>query len=143
MRPFSAVRLTAAPAVADPIRSAGAPLSHTAVVPMTLRSVPATWLRARRAICRTAAGLLPTASATPSNGTPNTSRSTNTARSVGRSVSRTASIAIETLSASSTSSATSGWVSRGSGGHSPTYSSRRRESVRRRLSAWRVTARTR
>jgi hypothetical protein len=37
-----------------------------------------------------------------------------------RSVSSTVSIAIETLSASSTSSATSGLVSNGSGSHSPT-----------------------
>ena len=59
------------------------------------------------------------------------------------SVSRTVSIAIETLSASSTSSATSGLVSSGSGSHSPTYSSRRRASVRSRFSPCRVTIRTR
>ena len=59
------------------------------------------------------------------------------------SVSSTVSIAIETLSASSTSSATSGLVSSGSGSHSPTYSSRRRASVRSRLRACRVTIRTR
>ncbi len=40
------------------------------------------------------------------------------------------------------SSATSGLVSSGSGSHSPTYSSRLRDKVRRRLSACRVTVRT-
>ena len=80
----------------------------------------ATWLRARVAICRTAADVLPTAAAISSYGVSKTSRSTNTARSVGPSVSSTVSIAIDTLSASSTSSATSGAVSSGSGSHSPT-----------------------
>ena len=80
----------------------------------------ATCRRARCAICLTAAEDLPTASAISSYGTSNTSRSTKTARSAGPSVSSTVSIAIETLSASSTSSATSGLVSNGSGSHSPT-----------------------
>ena len=83
------------------------------------------------------------ASAISSYGMSKTSRSTNTARSVGARVSSTVSIAIETLSASSTSSATSGLVSSGSGSHSPTYSSRLRDNVRSRLSAWRVTTRMR
>jgi hypothetical protein len=52
-------------------------------------------------------------------------------------------MAIDTLSASSTSSATSGLVSTGSGSHSPTYSSRCRASVRSRLRQSRVTIRTR
>ena len=81
----------------------------------------ATCSRARWAICRTAASLLPTASAISSYGVSKTSRSTKTARSAGPSVSSTVSIAIETLSASSTSSATSGLVSSGSGSHTPTY----------------------
>ena len=53
----------------------------------------------------------------------------------GPSVSSTVSIAIETLSASSTSAATSGLVNSGSGSHSPTYSSRRRATDRSRFSA--------
>ena len=80
----------------------------------------ATCSRARWAIWRTAAGVLPTASAISSYGVSNTSRSTNTARSAGPSVSSTVSIAIDTLSANSTSSATSGEISSGSGSHSPT-----------------------
>ena len=52
--------------------------------------------------------------------TSNTSRSTKTARSAGPSVWSTVSIAIDTLSASSMSSDTSGLVSSGSGSHSPT-----------------------
>ena len=101
------------------------------------------WARARCAIWRTAAGDLSTAAAISSYATSKTSRSTNTARSVGESVSSTSSIAIETLSASSTSSATSGVVSSGSGSHGPTYSSRRRWSVRSRFRLSRVTIRTR
>ena len=77
-------------------------------------------LLARCAIWRTAAGDLPIASAISSYGVSKTSRSTNTARSAGPSVSSTVSIAIETFSASSMSSATSGEVSSGSGSHSPT-----------------------
>ena len=80
----------------------------------------ATWARARWAIWRTAAGLLPTASAISSYSRSNTSRSTNTARSVGVSVSSTSSMAIETLSANSMSSATSGEVNSGSGSQEPT-----------------------
>jgi hypothetical protein len=78
---------------------------------------------------------LSTASAISSYPDSNTSRSTNTARSVGVSVSSTSSIAIETLSANSTSSATSGVVSSGSGSQGPTYDSLRRPSVRSRVSA--------
>jgi hypothetical protein len=103
----------------------------------------ATCSRARRAICLTATGVLPTAAAISSYGASNTSRSTNTARSTGPRVSSTVSIAIETLSASSTSSATSGLVSSGSGSHCPTYCSRWRASVRSRLSESRVAIRTR
>lgn len=51
--------------------------------------------------------------------------------------------AIDTLSASSTSWATSGAVSNGSGSHGPTYDSLRRDMVRSRLSACRVVIRTR
>jgi len=80
----------------------------------------ATCSRARWAIWRTAAGDLPTASAISSYGASNTSRSTKTARSVGPSVSRTVSMAIDTLSTSSRSAATSGLVRTGSGNHSPT-----------------------
>ncbi len=80
----------------------------------------ATCARARCAIWRTAAGLLPTASVISAYSRSNTSRSTNTARSIGVSVSSTSSIAIETLSASSASSATSGAVSSGSGNQGPT-----------------------
>ena len=52
-------------------------------------------------------------------------------------------IAIETLSASSTSLATSGAVSSGSGSQGPTYASLRRLSVRSRSSDSRVVIRTR
>ena len=103
----------------------------------------ATCWRARCAIWRTAAGVLPTTSAISSYGVSNTSCSTNTTRSAGPRVSSTVSMAIETFSANSASSATSGLVSSGSGSHSPTYSSRRRDTVRRRFSACRVTIRTR
>ena len=102
-----------------------------------------TWLRARWAIWRTAAGVLSTAAAISSYGRSKTSRRTNTARSVGPSVSSTSSIAVDTLSASSTSSATSGEVSSGSGSHGPTYDSRRRDAERIRLRASRVVMRTR
>ena len=51
--------------------------------------------------------------------------------------------AIDTLSASSTSSATSGAVSSGSGSQGPTYASLRRFMVRSRLSDCRVVIRTR
>jgi hypothetical protein len=75
--------------------------------------------------------------------TSNASRSTKTTRSIGDSVSRTNMSAIDTLSASSTSSATSGAVSSGSGNQGPTYASLRRLTVRSRSSPCRVVIRTR
>ena len=80
----------------------------------------ATCVRARLAICRTAGSDFSTACAISAYGTSKTSRSTKTARSVGGSVSSTSSIAVETLSASATSSATSADVSSGSGSQVPT-----------------------
>ncbi len=80
----------------------------------------ATCVRARLAICRTAGSDFSTASAISAYGTSKTSRSTKTARSVGGRVSSTSSIAVDTLSARATSSATSAAVISGSGSHVPT-----------------------
>lgn len=84
-----------------------------------------------------------TAAAISSWSTSNASRRTNTARSVGDEVSGTSIIAIDTPSASSTSSATSGAAGTGSGSHGPTYDSLRRDIARSRSSDCRVVIRTR
>ncbi|MDQ1037132.1 hypothetical protein QFZ75_003548 [Streptomyces sp. V3I8] len=126
-----------------PVRSAARNRSATAccsdLLTRALGRRAATCSRARRATCRTVATDFPTTSPISPYGVSKTSWSTDTARSVGPSVSSTVSIAIETLSASSTSSATSGLVSSGSGSHSPTCSSRLRDTVRSRVSPCRVS----
>jgi hypothetical protein len=116
---------------------------HDATVARLLRNSVHVLPRAVRAICLTAAHDLPMTSASSSYGTSNTLRSTKTASSAGRaSRARRASRSTK-LSANSTSSATSGLVSNGSGSHSPMCSSRCRAGVRMRLSDCRVTIRTR
>ena len=73
-----------------------------------------TWLRARLASCRQAAGLRPTVAATSSKPTPKTSCNRKAARSSGESRS-SASISGRVTSSSSSASSTTG-----SGSHGPT-----------------------